>query len=63
MKLANSIELKILFRLAGPAVIVYLINHAMSMSIRIFSGNLELAAAYGQARHCYYLIWSSGIQS
>lgn len=48
MRLASWIELKILFRLAGPAVMVYLINNAMSMSTRIFSGhlgNLELAAA------------------
>ncbi|KAL7205199.1 hypothetical protein ACSBR2_018183 [Camellia fascicularis] len=61
MRLASWIELKILFRLAGSAKMVYLINNAMSMSTSIFSGhlgNLELAAAYGQARHCYYLIWS-----
>ncbi|KAI8024861.1 putative E3 ubiquitin-protein ligase HIP1 [Camellia lanceoleosa] len=46
MRLASWIELKILFQLAGPAVMVYLINNAMSMSTRIFSGhlgNLELA--------------------
>ncbi|KAA8515497.1 hypothetical protein F0562_018892 [Nyssa sinensis] len=48
LKLAVWIELKLLFRLAAPAVMVYLINNAMSMSTRIFSGqlgNLELAAA------------------
>ncbi|KAG6722289.1 hypothetical protein I3842_03G153300 [Carya illinoinensis] len=42
------IELKLLFYLAAPAVIVYLINYLMSMSAQIFAGylgNLELAAA------------------
>ncbi|KAK7261089.1 hypothetical protein RIF29_27393 [Crotalaria pallida] len=42
------IELKLLFFLAAPAVVVYLINYVMSMSTQIFSGhlgNLELAAA------------------
>lgn len=46
--LATWIELKLLFFLAAPAVIVYLINYVMSMSTQIFSGhlgNLELAAA------------------
>ncbi|KAI7979118.1 Protein DETOXIFICATION 40 [Camellia lanceoleosa] len=46
MRLASWIELKIFFQLAGPAVMVYLINNAISMSTRIFSshlGNLELA--------------------
>ncbi|GMN49872.1 hypothetical protein TIFTF001_019035 [Ficus carica] len=45
---ASWIELKLLFRLATPAVLVYLINNAMSLSTRIFAGhlgNLELAAA------------------
>ncbi|KAA8520060.1 hypothetical protein F0562_014316 [Nyssa sinensis] len=48
IRLATWIELKLLFPLAGPAVFVYLINNAMSMSTRIFAGqlgNLELAAA------------------
>ncbi|XP_059624165.1 protein DETOXIFICATION 40-like [Cornus florida] len=48
LRLASWIELKILFKLAAPAVLVYLINNFMSMSTRIFSGhigNLELAAA------------------
>ncbi|WRX15870.1 Multi antimicrobial extrusion protein - like 10 [Theobroma cacao] len=42
------IESKLLFHLAAPAVIVYMINYLMSMSTQIFSGhlgNLELAAA------------------
>nr|GMC81450.1 protein DETOXIFICATION 40-like [Ipomoea batatas] len=48
LKLASWIELRLLFRLAGPAVMVYLINNSMSLSTRIFSGqlgNLQLAAA------------------
>ncbi|KAF7149557.1 hypothetical protein RHSIM_Rhsim02G0108100 [Rhododendron simsii] len=48
LRLASWIELRLLFRLAGPAVMVYLINNSMSVSTRIFSGhlgNLELAAA------------------
>ncbi|XP_021292987.1 protein DETOXIFICATION 40 [Herrania umbratica] len=45
---ATWIETKLLFHLAAPAVIVYMINYLMSMSTQIFSGhlgNLELAAA------------------
>lgn len=45
---ATAIELKLLFHLAGPAVVVYMINYVMSMSTQIFSGhlgNFELAAA------------------
>lgn len=45
---ATWIELKILYRLAGPAVVVYLLNNVTSMSTQIFCGhlgNLELAAA------------------
>ncbi|XVF43382.1 hypothetical protein PTKIN_Ptkin02bG0036000 [Pterospermum kingtungense] len=45
---ATWIESKLLFHLAAPAVIVYMINYLMSMSTQIFSGhlgNLELAAA------------------
>ncbi|KAJ8769621.1 hypothetical protein K2173_005224 [Erythroxylum novogranatense] len=44
---ALSVELKLLFRLAAPAVIVYLLNNALSMFTHIFGGhlgNLELAA-------------------
>ncbi|CAK9187792.1 unnamed protein product [Ilex paraguariensis] len=47
-QLASWIELKLMFRLAAPAVAVYLINTTLSMSTRIFSGHLgtlELAAA------------------
>ncbi|KAD0533607.1 hypothetical protein E3N88_37245 [Mikania micrantha] len=45
---ASIIELNLLYKLAAPAVMVYLINNAMSISTRIFSGqlgNMELAAA------------------
>lgn len=45
---ASGIEMRLLFRLAAPAVIVYMVNYVMSMSTQIFSGhlgNLELAAA------------------
>ncbi|KAJ8761780.1 hypothetical protein K2173_004591 [Erythroxylum novogranatense] len=45
---ASCIELKLLFRLAAPAVFSYVINNFMSLSTRMFAGhvgNLELAAA------------------
>ncbi|KAK4709991.1 hypothetical protein R3W88_004504 [Solanum pinnatisectum] len=45
---ASVIELRNLFRLAAPAIIVYLLNNVTSMSTQIFCGhlgNLELAAA------------------
>ena len=45
---ASWIELRLLFRLAAPAVMVYMINNLMSISTRMFAGqlgNLELAAA------------------
>ncbi|KFK39485.1 hypothetical protein AALP_AA3G250300 [Arabis alpina] len=48
LRKATIIESKLLFKLAAPAVIVYMINNFMSMSTQIFSGhlgNLELAAA------------------
>lgn len=48
LRKATTIESKLLFNLAAPAVIVYMINYLMSMSTQIFSGhlgNLELAAA------------------
>ncbi|KAK6149761.1 hypothetical protein DH2020_017286 [Rehmannia glutinosa] len=48
LKKATWIELKLLFKLAAPAVMMYLINNAMSISTRIFSGHLgnrEFAAA------------------
>ncbi|KAL6197940.1 hypothetical protein ACLB2K_027732 [Fragaria x ananassa] len=48
LRLATWIELKLLFRLAAPAVFVYVVNNTMSLSTRVFAGhlgNLELAAA------------------
>ncbi|KAJ4978113.1 hypothetical protein NE237_008893 [Protea cynaroides] len=48
LRLASLIELKLLFKIAAPAVLVYMINYFMSMSTQIFSGhlgNLDLAAA------------------
>ncbi|CAJ2654867.1 unnamed protein product [Trifolium pratense] len=47
-KHATWVEFKLLFYLAAPAVLVYLVNNVMSMSSQIFCGhlgNLELAAA------------------
>ncbi|KAF5741438.1 protein TRANSPARENT TESTA 12-like [Tripterygium wilfordii] len=48
LRRATWIESKLLFHLAAPAVIVYMINYCMSMSTQIFAGhlgNLELAAS------------------
>ncbi|PON43899.1 Multi antimicrobial extrusion protein [Parasponia andersonii] len=48
LRLATCLELNTLFRLAAPAVIVYLLNNLTSMSTQIFCGhlgNLQLAAA------------------
>ncbi|KAM7500959.1 hypothetical protein LguiA_025373 [Lonicera macranthoides] len=48
LRVAGWIEIKLLYRLAAPAVMVYLINNVMSLSTRIYSGhlgNLQLAAA------------------
>ncbi|KAJ4828856.1 Protein DETOXIFICATION 40 [Turnera subulata] len=48
LRSATWVESKLLFRLAAPVVIVYMINYLMSMSTQILSGhlgNLELAAA------------------
>ncbi|XP_039793550.1 protein DETOXIFICATION 40-like [Panicum virgatum] len=45
---ASAVELRLLTRLAAPAVLVYTVNYLMSMSTQIFSGHLgtlELAAA------------------
>ncbi|KAH8493266.1 hypothetical protein H0E87_020100 [Populus deltoides] len=48
--LASWIELKLLFRLAAPAVFVYLINNSLSLSTRIFSGHLgNLGLGMGSA--------------
>lgn len=70
LRLATWIEMKLLFFLAAPAVMVYMINYIMSMSTQIFSGhlgNLELAAASlgntGIQVFAYGLmVWSSLMQ-
>ncbi|KAL0727322.1 hypothetical protein Bca4012_023415 [Brassica carinata] len=46
--LGACIEMKLLFRLALPAILVYIVNSGMSISARIFAGHIggtELAAA------------------
>ncbi|KAI4295885.1 hypothetical protein L6164_035883 [Bauhinia variegata] len=48
LKSATFLEINVLYRLAAPAVVVYLLNNVTSMSTQIFCGyrgNLELAAA------------------
>ncbi|KAL6197621.1 hypothetical protein ACLB2K_033227 [Fragaria x ananassa] len=48
LRRATWVELKILFRLAAPAVVVYLLNNVISMSTQIYCGhlgNLQLAAS------------------
>ncbi|KAF7121491.1 hypothetical protein RHSIM_Rhsim13G0154600 [Rhododendron simsii] len=48
LRRATAIELNILFNLAAPAIVVYLLNNVTSMATQIFCGhlgNLELAAA------------------
>uniref|UniRef100_A0A0D6QV79 Protein DETOXIFICATION n=1 Tax=Araucaria cunninghamii TaxID=56994 RepID=A0A0D6QV79_ARACU len=48
MKDALFVESKLLFRIAAPAVAVYMVNYIMSMATQIFCGhlgNVELAAA------------------
>ena len=45
---AAALELRVVSRLAAPAVMVYMINYFMSMSTQILTGHLgtlELAAA------------------
>ncbi|KAM5588681.1 protein DETOXIFICATION 40-like [Rosa sericea] len=48
LRRATWVELKILFPLAAPAVVVYLLNNVISMSTQIYCGhlgNLQLAAS------------------
>ncbi|CAF2237613.1 hypothetical protein YC2023_095253 [Brassica napus] len=57
--LGACMELKVLFRLALPAILVYLVNSGMSISARIFSGHLggqELAAA-SLGNSCFFLVY------
>ncbi|KAF5729046.1 hypothetical protein HS088_TW21G01203 [Tripterygium wilfordii] len=47
LKAATWVELVLLFKLAAPAIVVYLLNNVVSMSTQIFCGhlgNLQLAA-------------------
>ena len=41
---ATTVEMRMLIRLAAPAVLVYMINYVMSMSTQIFSGHLSTLA-------------------
>ncbi|KAE8770541.1 protein DETOXIFICATION 40 [Hordeum vulgare] len=48
MLAATTVEMRMLVRLAAPAVLVYMINYLLSMSTQIFTGHLgtlELAVA------------------
>lgn len=48
LRRATWVELKTLFPLAAPAVVVYLLNNVISMSTQIYCGhlgNLQLAAS------------------
>nr|XP_016453548.1 PREDICTED: protein DETOXIFICATION 40-like [Nicotiana tabacum] len=62
LRSASWIKFQLLFRLAAPAVAVYMINNAMSISTRIFSGqlgnrdqNIQLFAYGLMAVYFYYL--------
>ncbi|KAJ4873873.1 MATE efflux family protein [Raphanus sativus] len=57
--LGACIEMKLLFRLALPAIFVYLLNSGMSISTRIFAGHIgsqELAAA-SIGNSCFNLVY------
>ena len=57
--LGACIEMKLLFRLALPAILVYIVNSGMSISARIFAGHLggqELAAA-SIGNSCFSLVY------
>ncbi|CAA7048579.1 unnamed protein product [Microthlaspi erraticum] len=59
MYLGACIEVKLLFRLALPAILVYLVNSGMGISARIFAGHLggqELAAA-SIGNSCFSLVY------
>ncbi|XP_052203726.1 protein DETOXIFICATION 40-like [Diospyros lotus] len=48
LRKATAVELRVLFKLAAPAIVVYLLNNVTSMATQIFCGhlgNLQLAAA------------------
>ncbi|KAL0738751.1 hypothetical protein Bca4012_014961 [Brassica carinata] len=57
--LGACIELRILLRLALPAILVYIVNSGMSISTRIFAGHIgshELAAA-SIGNSCFSLVY------
>ncbi|CAH2078326.1 unnamed protein product [Thlaspi arvense] len=57
--LGACIEMKVLFRLALPAILLYLVNSGMSISTRIFAGHIgsqELAAA-SIGNSCFNLVY------
>ncbi|CAN8231060.1 unnamed protein product [Cochlearia groenlandica] len=59
MYLSVCIEMKLLFRLALPAILVYLVNSGMSISARIYTGHLggqELAAS-SIGNSCFSLVY------
>lgn len=57
--LGACIEMKHLFRLALPAILVYIVNSGMGIAARIFAGHLggkELAAA-SLGNSCFNLVY------
>jgi MATE family multidrug resistance protein len=57
--LGACIELKVLFRLALPAILIYLVNSGMGISARVFAGHVgsqELAAA-SIGNSCFNLVY------
>lgn len=57
--LGACIEMKLLFRLALPAILIYIVNTGMGISARIFAGHVggqELAAA-SIGNSCFNLVY------
>lgn len=57
--LGACIEMKVLFQLALPAILIYLVNSGMGISARIFAGHVgsqELAAA-SIGNSCFNLVY------
>ncbi|RID72703.1 hypothetical protein BRARA_C04582 [Brassica rapa] len=57
--LGARIEMKLLFRLALPAILVYLLNSGMSISTRIFAGHIgsQELAAVSIGNSCFNLVY------
>ena len=57
--LGARIEMKLLFRLALPAIFVYLLNSGMSISTRIFAGHIgsQELAAVSIGNSCFNLVY------